>query len=496
MSDRYKPLFSLKPYGYSPGVPVLIYAGKLLWDNFSNRPCVQLKLQSLSSKVIKGVSVHIDSKSYSGEMVESTIHEYNQMNVARDQFFGDQEVVPLNDTSGISFTARVVEVVLYDGTVLVPDDETFSHLPDLLPLRSFLADDAELEKQFQKENGKNHVYAPTTIGDIWRCSCGAINNEKDGVCHNCRISFEADLHPDLNSLRVRKDARVKEETETKARKAKQAKQFSIMIVALVVALCVIAAVVYFLIIPSSRYKQASQAYASGDYQSAYELYTKNGNFKDSSAKAAVAKQKHWSSEYTRILTEGYEAADEEYGLRFSSEDAEDGDTVFGLAYIDDNDIPELLVSPYGESCLIFTINESEGYIGGVNLVNTWLSLNTDDNYEIGYYEKNGFVYDRHSGADDGYGYENELWAPLDENEEFDRAVFSIHTERYTYFGNTNEYSDFSIMWSDDSEQYYDEDEFYQLLGQYINLDTYKVFELYSNTENNRQTQLNASKKDA
>ena len=496
MSDRYKALFSLKPYGYSAGVPVLIYAGKLLWDNFSNRPCVQLKLQSLSPKVIQSVSVQIESKDYAGEIVESTVHAYNQLNVARDQFFGDQEVIPLNDTSGISFSASVVEVVLYDGTVLVPDEGIVKQLPDLLPLRTSLEDDAELEKQFQKENGKNHVYAPVVVDDIWRCSCGAINNEKEKVCHNCRIAFDADLHPELKGLKERRDIRVKAEAKTRARRAKQAKQLSITAAALAVAVCLIAAVVYFLIIPSSRYKQATKAYTAGDYQSAYELYTKNGTFKDSSAKAADSKEKYWSGEYNKVLTEGYETDSGDYGMVFSSEDVADKSTVFGLAYINDDDIPELLVSPYGEECFIFSITEGEGYLSGINMVNSWLSLNTDDNYEIGYYERNGFVYDRHSGVDDGYGYENEVWVPLNENEEFDRAIFSVHTEKYTYFGSTNEYPEYSITWSDDSEEYYDEEEFYQLLGQYVNLDTYKVFELYGNTDDNRHAQLNAKNKDA
>ena len=102
MSDRYKALFSMKPYSYTTGVPVLICVGKLLWDNYSNRPCVQLKLQSLSSKVIQSVSVQIVSKDYSGKTVETATHLFNQLNVARDQFFGDQELIPLNDTSAVS----------------------------------------------------------------------------------------------------------------------------------------------------------------------------------------------------------------------------------------------------------------------------------------------------------------------------------------------------------------------------------------------------------
>lgn len=489
MSDRYKALFSIKPYIYSPGVPVLICAGNLLWDGFSNRPCVQLKLQNLSSKVIQSVSVQIESMNYSGEVVETQTHIYNQLNIARDQFFGDQEVIPLNDTSGTSFSASVTEAVLYDGTVLIPDEQTAIHLPELEPLMTSLEYNLELEKQFKIENGKNHVYAPAVVKDIWRCSCGAINNEKEKICHNCRIASEKDLNPDLKGLKERCDVRVKIEAEERKRREKKAKQLTITGVAVAAAVAIIVGVFAMLIVPSSRYKKASQAYAEGEYETAYELYKKNGSFKDSADKAEESKQKYWRSEYNRLLTEGYG------GDYFTAEDVVGDDCVFGVAYIDGDDMPELLVSPYGYDCYIFSIKEEDGAFNGASLVNTWLYLNSDDNYEIGYMERNGYVYSYRSDERDGEGYMSEFWAPLYENDngEYGNVIFNRSVEKSRYFGDSVKCS---VTYVDGGEERLEEDEFYEKLNSYFDAGSYKTFELFKNTEQDRQGQLGVTEANA
>lgn len=490
MSDRYKALFSIKPYIYSPGVPVLICAGKLLWDGFSNRPCVQLKLQSLSSKVIQSASVQIESMDYSGEVIETQTHVYNQLNIARDQFFGDQEVILLNDTSGTSFSVSVTEAVLYDGTVLIPDEQNAIQLPELEPLMTSLEYNFELEKQFQIENGKNHVYAPAVVKDVWRCSCGAINNEKEKICHKCRIASEKDINPDLKGLKERCDVRVKEEAEVRKRREKKAKQLTVTGVAVAAAIVVILAVFAILIVPSSRYKQAAQAYAAGEYDTAYELYKKNGSFKDSANKAEESKQKYWKSEYNRLLTEGY---GEDY---FTATDVVGDDCVFALAYIDDDNIPELLVSPFGYDCFIFTIREEDGYLYSATLADSWLYLNGDDNYEIGYLERNGYVYSYHSGGGDGSGYMSEFWAPLyeyNDRGEYGNVMFSRRVDENRYFSDTVECI---ITYVDGGQEYVNEDEFYEKLNEFFDEGSYRTFELYKNTEQNRQGQLGVTEANA
>ena len=477
MSDRFRILYQLNPDGFCAGAPVLICGGNLLWDAFSCKPCVQLKLQSICSEVIQSVSVHIDLFDNAGELVESSEYSYDNLNAVRNQYFGDQEVIQLNDTSGTAFDVRTVDVVMHDGTVRNPYRESVSYLPEQLPLQTVLNNDAELEKQFQTDYGKVHKYAPFSVDDLWLCSCGAINNSGESFCHSCGIRADVVLNPDIAGLEERKNARLHKETK-KRKDTRKTKQLATAGIAVAVAAAMIAAIIYYMIMPAARYKKAERLYSSEDYRAAFELYKKAGSFKDSEQKSAGARQKIWESEYEKVLTDGYL----DY---FSAQDMLSTDTIFGLAYINDDDIPELIVSPYSYNCCIFTINEDAGYMGSPEVVNTVLTFDSDDYNEIGYYEKSSYVYSKH-GSDDGvaFGKEYELWTPFGDDATDDFPEFETRTDRHSIFGNSGVSVDF-IITRDGNYSYYNEDEFYNELYSHVDADAYKAFELWRNTFDNR-----------
>ena len=486
MSDRFRILYQLNPDGYCAGAPVLICGGNLLWDNLSRRPCVQLKLQSLCSKAVQSVRVHIELVNSSGRLVESADYSYDNLNAGRNQCFGDQEIIQLNDTSGTSLAAKIVDVTLNDGSILTAYSESVSYLTEQLPLRTVLNNDAELEKQFQAENGRMHKNAPYTVDDLWICSCGSINNAEEEICPCCGISACSVLHPDIEGLEERKNARLYEETKASKKNKKRTKDFAIAGIAVGVAAAMIAAIVYFMIIPAARYRKADSLYSSGDYRAALEQYKRSGSFKDSEQRAADARQKVWEGEYEKILTEGYLDC-------FSSEDMQSQDTVFGLAYINADDIPELIVAPYGYYCYIFSIYEDEDSLGSPDVVNAVLTFDSDDYNEIGYYEKKSYVYSKH-GNDDGiaFGHDYELWTPLDEDETYEFAEFETKTDKYSVFGVSGVTVDYIITRNGDYS-YYDKDEFYNELNLCVDTDSYKAFELWRNTTDNRCNVLNTGK---
>ena len=53
MSERFSRIFSLAENLYSEGSPIIIKAGALLKDNETNMLIAQLKMQSISDKMIK-----------------------------------------------------------------------------------------------------------------------------------------------------------------------------------------------------------------------------------------------------------------------------------------------------------------------------------------------------------------------------------------------------------------------------------------------------------
>lgn len=478
MNERFKSIFEMKPYMYVSRVPVLISAGRMLWDNFTNRPCVQLKLQSISTKIIQSVTVKIDLLDYAGNLIGQETQEYNQLDVARDQFFGEQEVIQLNDTNATSFSANIAEVVLYDRTVVVSGEELSKHLPELKPLRLVLNNDVELEKQFQIENGYDHKYAPVMEDVIWRCSCGAINNKNELVCHACGMPVERDFQANIDDLKNRRDVRIKKESEERVQRDKK-RNLNIVTGAIVfTTIIIIIAIINLLILPSIRYKQAKDAYASEEYESAYELFKKNGNFKDSNKMSINSKQKYWIDEYGKIL---------EYGYKIETMDAistVNSNAVFGLAFINDDDIPELCVSTDDELCYIYSIIEDDDYLLEPTIVNESLARYTNENYEIGYYEKGNYVYEMY--ADSMGDYKSQCWMELGNFETYVGKTFSIYTSTGFFSGETKEYQ---IDWSDENSEYYGEEEFYKHLKENVNSNDYKRFKLYNNTKSNRENQL-------
>ena len=59
MTERYTYLYHLPRDLYAPGCPVLIAAGALVRDNHTDRYLAQLKLQRISGKPIRSVTVEI-----------------------------------------------------------------------------------------------------------------------------------------------------------------------------------------------------------------------------------------------------------------------------------------------------------------------------------------------------------------------------------------------------------------------------------------------------
>ena len=94
MSERYARLFALPENLYAVGSPVLIAAGTLLKDTQTGKIIAQLKLKSISAKAIKAVKVKLDLFDTAGNgLAESVVHDYLDLNIARDVEFGQKNPV-------------------------------------------------------------------------------------------------------------------------------------------------------------------------------------------------------------------------------------------------------------------------------------------------------------------------------------------------------------------------------------------------------------------
>lgn len=103
---------------YTSGSPVVIAAGTLLKDNQMDRIVAQLKLQSISSKAIKAVKVKLDLFDTAGNSLEeSVVHDYLDLNVSRDEEFGQKSPVMVSNSKARSYKASIEEVIFGDRSV-------------------------------------------------------------------------------------------------------------------------------------------------------------------------------------------------------------------------------------------------------------------------------------------------------------------------------------------------------------------------------------------
>ena len=118
MGETYTRLYSLPERLYTMGAPVVVAAGALLKDNRNGNIIVQLKIQNIYNKTIKAVTVKVASMDTVGRTLgEETEYRYLDLNVKRNEFFGQQVPIVVPDEQTRSYSVKVTEAVFDDNTV-------------------------------------------------------------------------------------------------------------------------------------------------------------------------------------------------------------------------------------------------------------------------------------------------------------------------------------------------------------------------------------------
>ena len=323
MAERYSRLFMLPTNLYSEGSPVLIEAGALLRDNVTGGVLAQLKIKSLSNKVIKALTVGIIPCDIAGRRLsDAVMHQYLDMNFERDSEFGQKNAIALPDPAARSFKVYVSEAVFGDNSIYSgPECEWTPLNVAQKPVgHTVLNSDPELFKQFRMmyDQQCTYNYVPKKERDLWFCSCQAINRSNEAVCHNCGQKYLPLESIDIKALKAARDKRVAEErrqaeeaaaeakrqmkealqraAEEKAKAeeyarlaaAKRKKILSITLPSIAVCIAFVF-VLITVIIPKAKLNKAIAMLDSGDYDSAYalleEIYGKAAIYADKYDKA-------------------------------------------------------------------------------------------------------------------------------------------------------------------------------------------------------------------
>ena len=296
MAERFSRLFSLPENLYTPGSPLVIAAGALLLDNQSGSVVAQLKLRSISDKVIKAVRVAVTG--LDGQDQERCREEfsYEGLNAARDSLFGAKQAIRMSDAAVRSFTVQLLAVSFADSSSYTGEAAKWRSLPKQadLNLRLF---DAELIRQYQLETGKDSRFVPVEVQDLWLCACGEINHRGES-CHRCEQSFEnCKKYLNVELLRENKSLRLNGEAVQAAlneeKRQGRARVFQRILYVLLPVL-LIAGIAFGVYKLSERrelmYAEATRLYDSGEYADAALIFDKLRHFRDSSDMADKAKK--------------------------------------------------------------------------------------------------------------------------------------------------------------------------------------------------------------
>ena len=280
MGERYSRLFALPNNIYSVGAPVIIAAGALLKDNITGKVLAQLKLQSISNKLIKAATVRIFPRDTAGDALgESVSYQYLDINAGRNGDFGQTVPIPLPNPSTRSFSAAVSDVIFADNTKWYSSAAAWEPLPAAEPLGKKL-NDAELINQFRIEYGRLSSNFLTETKDLWFCVCGAINREGEAECCNCHNKL-ADLRKiDLADIEQKKNERL-ERIALKNAAAKKMRTRAAIAIVLAVVLAVGGYFTVNAITKNNAYNAAAALMNGGSYEEAILAFEAMDGYKDS-----------------------------------------------------------------------------------------------------------------------------------------------------------------------------------------------------------------------
>ena len=195
--ERYTSLYRLPENQYTAGSLVLLEAGALLKDSRTGAVLVQLKMRSVSAKPIRAVMVAVDAFDVSGAPLEGVAeYQYLDLSVPRDEPFGQHQAIVLPDANTRRASVRCTRVVFADGTSWEADPSAvWSPLPEPEPLEKALP--TELIRQYCRDTAACAAIQCAKFGDLWRCTCGALNASGERTCHACGLMLDAQLaaHP-------------------------------------------------------------------------------------------------------------------------------------------------------------------------------------------------------------------------------------------------------------------------------------------------------------
>ncbi len=187
MSERFEQLYKLEENLYCDGAPIVISFGQLLKDTTTDNIVAQLKLHSISNKIIIAAKVSVCAFDvFSKEVQGVADYQYLDLKITTGQYFGADKAILMPDIKTRRFDINGISIVFSDHTIWEWNNETkLKSIPKPNRIENQL-NNAELLNQYRIMTTEQAVCTPEVYENLWICTCGEINN--DSICTNCKCS--------------------------------------------------------------------------------------------------------------------------------------------------------------------------------------------------------------------------------------------------------------------------------------------------------------------
>ncbi len=184
MNEQFTRISVFQNAVYTEGAPVVVRASSVIRDNDSGCLLAQVKLYSISDKVIRSVVIELSCFDSDGTRTATLPYEYTDLQIGRGAHFGTQSPIYLSDTVTRTVSVKITAVSFADGSVWQNAGGAFTVIPVGKPIDSVITDSGALA-EYRKRFGASAVYAAVECADLYICTCGEICKKDETRCPHC-----------------------------------------------------------------------------------------------------------------------------------------------------------------------------------------------------------------------------------------------------------------------------------------------------------------------
>lgn len=291
LKDGYELIYSCEQASLFEDAPVMLERVDVIKKNSTDETFARCAFRSISDVSISRIDIDIILKKEDQEVGMLEGISYASLKTTRNTVFGMKQG-NLIDSADVfdGVIVKLKSVLFADGNEIECSGKALT-VPENI-LQSDMFESEELAEEYRRETNSSGELMPADIGEYWRCSCGFWNRREEENCYFCDCLKEVLFDEyDIEKLSENREnyiaeqeeiERIRLEEERKQREIREKRKKMIIIISS--AVIVIAAIIfsYFKWIqPMVKYNSGKEAMEAGNYQKAYETFSKLEGYKDS-----------------------------------------------------------------------------------------------------------------------------------------------------------------------------------------------------------------------